>query len=350
MLVLAGCSSKKTEKTAVSPADAQAKIVKLMPAKVSDRQGWALDITTAFTAQDIEPSNKNVCSVLAVTEQESGFQADPPVPGLPQIAWKEIDRRADKLHIPHFVVRTALLITYPNGKSYSERLDSVRSEKQLSAIFDDFISMVPMGQKLFGSLNPVRTGGPMQVSVEFAKAHAKGYPYPITSSIRQEVFSRRGGMYFGILHLLGYSASYPQPIYRFADFNAGWYASRNAAFQSAVSRASGIPLVLDGDVIDYGSDKPGSTELAVRTLGKRLEMSDSAIRSALQKGDRLDFEKTTLYQRVFALAEKSAGKNLPREILPGIMLESPKITRKLTTAWFAKRVDERYQRCMAKAQ
>jgi hypothetical protein len=350
LLVLAGCSSKKSEKTAVSPADVQAKIVKLMPAKVSDRQGWALDITAAFTAQDIKPSNENLCSVLAVTEQESGFQADPPVPGLPKIAWKEIDRRADRLHIPHFVVRTALLIKSPNGKSYSERLDSVRSEKQLSAIFDDFISMVPMGQKLFGSLNPVRTGGPMQVSIEFAKTHAKGYPYPVTGSIRQEVFSRRGGMYFGILHLLGYPVSYPQPIYRFADFNAGWYASRNAAFQSAVSRASGIPLVLDGDVINYGSDKPGSTELAVRALGKRLEMSDSAIRSALDKGDRLDFEKTTLYQRVFALAEKSAGKKLPREILPGIMLESPKITRKLTTAWFAKRVDERYQRCMVKAQ
>jgi len=49
---------------------------------------------------------------------------------------------------------------------------------------------------------------------------------------------------------------------------------------------------------------------------------------------------------VFALADAKAGKPVPRAVLPGIELKSPKITRKLTTAWFAGRVDERYQRCM----
>ncbi|MFT4292823.1 DUF1615 family protein, partial [Enterobacter sp.] len=41
------------------------------------------------------------------------------------------------------------------------------------------------------------------------------------------------------------------------------------------------------------------------------------------------------------------GKALPKAILPGIQLESPKITRNLTTSWFAKRVDDRRAHCMA---
>ena len=41
-------------------------------------------------------------------------------------------------------------------------------------------------------------------------------------------------------------------------------------------------------------------------------------------------------------------KQMPRAVVPRIKLESPKITRKLTTEWFAKRVDERYERCLAR--
>lgn len=149
----------------------------------------------------------------------------------------------------------------------------------------------------------------MQVSVAFAEQHVQEHPYPyaIDDSIRQEVFTRRGGMYFGIAHLLGYPVDYTQPLYRFADFNAGHYASRNAAFQNAVSLASGIPLALDGDLIRHDSSNVGSTELALRSLARRLDISDSRIRRALEQGEGAQFGQTPLYKDVFALAEKWNG-------------------------------------------
>jgi hypothetical protein len=351
-ILLAGCATQRTQEAARRPADVRAEVVRLMPADTVDREGWAIDIQAAFAAQGIAPTTSNLCSVLAVAGQESGFRVDPVVPGLAKIARREIDRRAAAKHVPGFLVDAALWLKSPDGRRYGERLQDARTEKQLSEIFQDFIGMVPLGRRLFGDLNPVHTGGPMQVSIAFAEAHARDYPYPVQGSIRREVFSRRGGVYFGVMHLLGYPADYPRPLYRYADFNAGWYASRNAAFQNAVSVASGIPLALDGDLRspDAGfGDPPGATELAVRSLATQLDMGDSAIHRALEQGERQDFNDSRLYTRVFALAERIERKPLPHAVLPGITLKSPKITRKLTTAWFAHRVDERWQRCMARA-
>ncbi|TNI92977.1 DUF1615 domain-containing protein [Aeromonas allosaccharophila] len=328
------------------PADMKSRIVRFLPRQVSDKQGWANDVVTALTTQGVTVNDHNVCTVLAVAEQEATYQADPVVPGLGKIAWKEINSRAAKLLIPEFMVRAALSINSPTGKSYAERIDKLRTEREMSEIFEDMISMLPMGKTLFGNLNPVHTGGPMQVSIAFAEANARGYPYPIKDSIRHEVFTRRGGIWFGTKHIFGYEAEYPDTLYRFADFNAGWYASRNAAFQAAVSRLSGKALALDGDLVRYDSDLPGNTELAVYTLADRVNMSKQAIHQSLKLGDTAEFAETDLYHRIFTLADKQAGKRQPRAILPGIVLKSPKITRNLTTAWFAKRVDDREQRCV----
>jgi len=347
-LLLAGCGLREPQPAGPTPAEVRAELMRLLPGNLRDRQGWAQDIQAAFTTLEIEPSRENLCSVIAVTEQESTFQVAPPVPGLAKIARAEIDRRAARLHIPQFLVRGALSLDSPTGKTYAERLSRVRTEQELSAIFGDFTGMVPLGRQLFGSLNPVRTGGPMQVSIAFAESRAGDYPYPIEGSVRDEVFSRRGGMYFGIAHLLGYPAHYDKSLYRYADFNAGWYASRNAAFQNAVTRASGIKLALDGDLVIHGSSRVGATERAVRTLGKQLDLDEDEIRRALLQGDRLAFEDSEVYEKVFALADRRAGKRLPRALVPGIKLESPKITRNLTTAWFAQRVDERRRRCLAR--
>ena len=84
----------------------------------------------------------------------------------------------------------------------------------------------------------------------------------------------------------------------------------------------------------------------MRSLGPQLGMDERGIRRALELGDRLGFNDSELFRRVFAIAEAHEGAPLPRALVPGIRLDSPKITRELTTAWFAERVDARYRECL----
>lgn len=345
--ILAGCASERPSR--ISPADAHATIEHALPYNVSDRGGWAEDIYTAFTAQHMDPTHENVCAVVAVIEQESSFEVNPVVSGLPAIAWKEIHARADHAHVPWMVVHGALELQSPTGLSYGERIDRARTEKDLSDIYEDFIGSVPMGRTLFADHNPIRTRGPMQVNVAFLKQTpaVRTYPYSVKEDLADELFSRRGSVYFGVAHLLGYAAPYPRYLFRFADYNAGQYASRNAAFQNAVSAASGLPLTPDGALLPVnGSSDVGNTESAVRALGNRLGIGADAIHSALEEGRSEAFERTPLYERVFAFAEKSRGRPSPRALVPRIKLQSPKISRNLTTDWYAHRVEGRFQQCL----
>jgi len=349
---LAGCAQERIRPPEPRPADVRAQIAQLMPTKPADRNAWAADIYVAFQSLDVEPSTQNLCATLSVIEQESNFSVDPAVPNLGKIARAEIDKRAEAHHIPQLVVRAALSLTSPNGKRYDERIAGARTERDLSRVYEDMIGELPLGQRLFADSNPVHTAGPMQVSVAFAEQFARDhtYPYATHETVRHELFSRRGGVYYGVAHLLAYPTDYPALTFRFADFNAGWYASRNAAFQKAASLASGIPLALDGDLVlyDKGSEL-SATERAVQTLAKRLDLSNSQIHRALEQGEEEEFGRSKVYLRVFDLADAQAGKALPRAVLPKISLHSPKITRQLTTEWFATRVDQRYQSCLARA-
>jgi hypothetical protein len=348
---LAGCAAPPRA-PAVDPDAERAEIRRLMPPGVANADGWAVDIHAVFESLAIRPDASRICGVLAVIEQESGYKVDPAVPNLPAIARREIDARAARNHIPQLVVNAALKLESPDGRTYGERIASARTERDLSDLFEDFTRAVPLGERLFGDLNPVRTGGPMQVSIAFAERHAqeRRYPYPMAGNVRGEVFTRRGGLYFGIAHLLDYEAPYDRMLYRFADFNAGRYASRNAALQNAINILAGKQLALDGDLLIEGSDEPSATELAIRSIRPRLGSSDAQIRKALERGRDAEFGRTALYAEVMRLADAvPPGRPVPRAMVPRIALESPKITRDLTTEWFARRVDERYRRCLARA-
>ncbi len=329
-------------------------IERLLPAYVSNRNAWVTDIHSAFVTLPIRLLPENICATLAVIEQESTFQSNPPVAGLSKIVWREIDSRRERYGIPKLALDLALEKSSPDGRSYKARIDALRTENEVNILYNDMISELPLGKMLLSDYNPVRTGGPMQVSVAFAEEHVrlKPYPYPRQGSLRDEVFTRRGGVYFGIANLLDYRNSYSKMLYRFADYNAGRYSSRNAAFQQAVSRLSGRSLTLDGDLLRYagGSVAPESSETqrALLSLRARLGLDDAAILHDLKLEKTLAFEQSTLYQRVYSLADAQGEQ--PRELLPHIALKSPKIVRKLTTEWFAKRVEDRFRNCLAKAR
>jgi hypothetical protein len=349
---LVGCAGDAPRQPQRTPESIQADIHALIPVRVPQRAAWAVDLQLVFAGLKLDPSTENVCAVLAVTEQESTFNPDPQVPNLAKVARDEVLRRADDLGIPELAVDLALKLRSPDGRSYDDRLKAVKTERELSMIYEHFIDEVPLGRRLFANWNPVRTGGPMQVSIAFAEEHVRAHPYPFPAqdSVRHEVFTRRGGLYFGTAHLLGYATSAygPAMIYRFADFNAGRYASRNAAFQQALAIASGRPLELDGDLFVSASAPQGQTELAARSLGADIGMDDRAIRRELERSDSEDFDRSPLLAKVFAMAEARSGQAQPRAVLPRIVLKSPKITRRLTTEWFARRVDERFRRCLAR--
>ncbi|MFC3530620.1 DUF1615 domain-containing protein [Vogesella facilis] len=329
---------------------------KLLPDYVKPRDGWRDDIANAFTALQLSANAENLCAVIAVIEQESTFQADPVVPGLPRIVWGKIGEKAGGYYIPLGLVKTALMKTSPDGRSYKARIDSLRTEGEMNELFEDMAAEAQNLNLPVGMKNPIRTGGPMQVSVEFAEAHVRAWPYPYArrGSVRNEVFSRRGGVYFGSAILLQYPVNYSQMLYRFADFNAGRYASRNAAFQQAVGKLSGSKLTPDGDLLRYQNGAPAraasSTQQALGKLRGKLQLSEADMLRDLKQEKSFGFADTPLYRKVMQLADSQQGGRAPREALPQIRLQSPKITRKLTTAWFAERVDWRYQQCLQRAR
>ncbi|MBK7300210.1 MAG: DUF1615 domain-containing protein [Moraxellaceae bacterium] len=272
------------------------------------------------------------------------------LPNLDKIVWKEIEKRADKYHLPMLAVKLALLKSSADGRSYKARIDALKTEKQMNALFEDMVADAGKIGLPFEMKNPIRTGGPMQVSIDFAESQVRAWPYPYSykGSLRNEVFTRRGGLYFGIANLLHYRVNYPHMKYRFADFNAGRYSSRNAAFQAALSVLAHKKMVLDGDLLMYQNNQTSTTQQQLIKLAARLDMTTQAIERDLKLEKSEAFSQTRLFKRVFELAEQQTGRNFAQQVMPQIQLISPKITRKLTTEWFAGRVDGRYKTCMAR--
>jgi Protein of unknown function (DUF1615) len=154
-------------------------------------------------------------------------------------------------------------------------------------------------------------------------------------------------MYYGVKQLLGYDSGYAKKIYRFADFNAGRYSSRNAAFQHLVNILSNQNNSRDGDLLLYGTTS--KSELAIREIAKsnNLPLSEKQIRNdlALEKQDGFATSQTYIALKNLYLSKTQHGA--PFAEIPSIDLNSPKIKHKMTTVSYATSVEGRYNKCMS---
>jgi hypothetical protein len=354
----------------VTPGLTYLMVKKLRPT-AAEPDGWASDLLDVMKAQNIPATRENVCAALAVIDQESNFVANPTVAGLGQLADKALREK-----MAHYPIVGALIIefldTHPQGDtSYLQRIRRAKTERDLDLTYRAMVNdagtasnmslLVQSGlfNRMIEERNNISTVGSMQVSVGFAMNEAKSQRYlPMTLSdayaLRDELYSRRGGMFYGVKQLLGYDTGYSQKIYRFADYNAGRYSSRNAAFQHIISTLTNEALARDGDLLLYSKDGTAlsavsSSEKALRSLSgtENLGLSDTQIRDDLLLEKQDSFATSGTYLAVKNLYVRKTGEPAPFAELPGIDLKSPKIIHKMTTASYAASVDRRYQKCLS---
>lgn len=194
----------------------------------------------------------------------------------------------------------------------------------------------------------------MQVHIDYAKAHRRNNISD--RALRADLYSRYGGLYYGIHRLMMYQADYDKPLYRFADYNSGMYSSRNAAFQQRIRSLTKQKIDLDGDLLLYDGDSPISkksqTEMALITLlaNAKAPIDERQIRNDLKKEKTKDFENTQSYRTVNEMFKTKYGRKPSYAIMPQVVISGPKLSRDYNTNWFATRVNGRYQSCMSAAK
>ena len=322
----------------------------------ADAQVWVTDVLSSLDTVGMVRTNESACAVMAVIEQESGYKEDPAVPGLSNLLANKIKKMEENLAVK-LALEVRLNQPMNSGKTFREGISLVKTERDLASWYSEFTASKYLGPLLdrFGKGvdDVVGTVGSMQVSIDYARRVAAQLGQS-SMNMRETLYTRKGGVLFGTAHLFYYPTHYEQMIYRFADYNAGHYASRNAGFQAMVAKLSGKPLSADGDLIAHDAVQPNTTsqtQTAMQQLfaKKAPNISTLTIAQDLALEKTLEFEQSTTYLTVTQLYRQKYGALITEQI-PRISLKSEKITRNLTTEWYANSVNRRYQQCLAAAQ
>lgn len=364
--ILTGCVTGEPSPPALSKGEALRKL----PPATRDKDAWTDAILGALSVIDKDPTAERVCAVVAVIEQESGFQANPTVKNLPKIVRAELAAKFSRLGPLAEPAVAAILKTRQPGttETFGQRIDKLRTEQDLDRFFRDLVSRLrdrfpgsimlasavskAMGKGWLDDLNPVTTAGSMQVKVSFAK-EVDGFKGLEDDMQRDLLYTIVGGVRAGTARLLQYEASYDDVIYRFADYNAGVYASRNAAFQVMLGSLTGIKLVPDGDLLAYDQDGGPSGEesqslKAMRAFARAHDLSDWSVHRGANTEKEDDFESSTMWEEVREAYGKKTGKPPVYARIPAVAITSPKLAGPRSTEWFAKNVKRRYTACRAR--
>lgn len=362
------------EQTSLAARETQ-RLISLARPQLKDPAGWAEDILWSLRISGLPHTPENVCALIATVDQESNFKADPPVEGLGRRTLAALNARLKGSDFKSLVLRSLFAADPSIKKNLVRRLRRARTERDIDIAYRKLVSEVLTIETIieldskYGlgaaqyleSQNEITTIGSMQVSVVSALEHERRYlarPLYLEDiyRVRDYLYTRRGGLLAGTRQLLGYQSGYTQKLHRFADYNAGRYSSRNAAFQWVVSELDGAVLVLDGDLLAYrgqvASAAKSKTELAVIRIDNQLDLGlgERRIRKDLSREKAFDFTSTTAYERIYGSYTARYGRVPPFARVPQIDLESVKLDRPLTTEWFARRVEARYRRCMKRTQ
>ncbi|WP_273778880.1 MULTISPECIES: DUF1615 family protein [unclassified Acinetobacter] len=354
-------------------------IARLIPGRVQNKASWAKDIHDIMQQLGIPRNKQNVCSVIAVVDQESNFVADPQVPGLGSKAVKEVSTRLEEKFKEKFGDKLGgtiagyfedVLKNQPSpDNNYLSQMRKVKTEQELDLLYQEIFDYMTkhyhvsaltgaaklVGQDMGEKMNPITTLGSMQVHISYAKEHKRSSMN--IAELRSDLYTQYGGLYYGIHRLMMYPADYEKPLYRFADYNSGMYSSRNAAFQSMLNDLTEEELDLDGDLLLYTKDgdvrstqSQSERELIAVFAANNVLVTPRQIRADLSKEKEKDFEETQTYIAVKKLYQAKTGKQPIYAIMPEVVISGPKLSRDYNTNWFATRVNGRYTSCMQRAK
>ncbi len=376
---LTACGDNAWWSNSKEPEMKAEQIKKVLPPRVNDRESWSQDIFDIMQQLSIPKTKQNVCSIVAVVDQESNFVADPAVPGLGEKAVQEINTRLKEkfeAKLGETIGGTVagyfedVLKNQPSPENnYMSQMRKVKTERELDLLYREIFDYMSkhyhvsaltgaaklIGQDIGEKMNPITTLGSMQVHINYAKEHKRQSGN--IAELRDDLYTQYGGLYYGIHRLMEYSTDYDKAIYRFADYNSGMYSSRNAAFQKMLEVIQDKDLDLDGDLLLYNKDgNPQSAlsqsekEIIAAFTSNRILVTPRQIRADLKKEKERKFEDTQTYLAVQKLYQTKTNKEPIYAIMPEVIISGPKLSRDYNTNWFASRVNGRYETCMQRAK